>query len=189
MAETPSNMLPLGTIAPDFQLQDVISNKMISLKQAKSPIATVIMFICNHCPYVRHILPSLLKTINEYQSKKVTFIAINSNDIDAYPEDGPQKMQALAKELGFTFPYLLDEDQSVAKAYKAACTPDFYLFDANLKCVYRGRFDEATPRNNKPVTGHDLRIALDCVLDNKPVDVEQLPSLGCNIKWKKTVIT
>lgn len=185
MAETPSSMLPLGTIAPDFNLQDAVSKQSRSLKDLKSANGTVIMFICNHCPYVKHILPTLLEVIKNYQEKGISFIAINSNDVKNYPADNPENMQRLAEELGFTFPYLFDESQAIAKAYHAMCTPDFYLFDENLKCVYRGRFDAATPGNQHPVTGEDLTRAMDALLKKAPIASEQKPSLGCNIKWKK----
>jgi thiol-disulfide isomerase/thioredoxin len=185
MAETTSNMLPLGTIAPDFELIDVRTDERISLKTAKSNIATVIMFICNHCPYVKHIESKIAEVAKNYQKQGVHFIAINSNDIENYPSDSPQHMKEQAEIYHFDFPYLFDETQQVAKIYKAACTPDFYIFDKNLACVYRGRFDNATPGNRHPVTGKDLTSALDNILANKPVDANQMPSLGCNIKWKK----
>jgi thiol-disulfide isomerase/thioredoxin len=185
MAVTPSNMLPLGTQAPDFTLPDVISKKPLSLKQLKSDKATVIMFICNHCPFVKHVQQELVKVANDYQAKGIRFIAINSNDIENYPDDAPDKMGAVAESLGYPFPYLFDETQQVAKAYQAACTPDFYVFDKDLKCVYRGQLDDSRPGNNIPVTGKDLRAALDCILSNQSVDSQQKPSMGCNIKWKK----
>jgi thiol-disulfide isomerase/thioredoxin len=185
MALTPSNMIPLGTIAPSFQLWDVRSDKKLSLAELKSPVATVIMFICNHCPYVKHILPELIDVAKQYQQKGISFIAINSNDVENYPEDSPEKMRAEAHAKDFTFPYLYDETQEVARAYQAACTPDFYVFDKELKCVYRGRFDDASPGNNIPVTGEDLRRALDNLLLDSPVNTDQKNSIGCNIKWKK----
>src|SRR3990167_1689745 len=184
MAETPSTMIPLGTIAPDFQLIDTRNGKKLSLHETKSPIATVIMFICNHCPYVQYIKPKLLEIAKNYQAKGLRFIAINSNDAAKYPADGPEEMRKIAEQYNFTFPYLYDETQAIAKAYQAACTPDLYVFDHDLKCVYRGRFDEATPGNHRPVTGKDLCHALDCVLAGKVVNGEQIPSVGCNIKWK-----
>lgn len=184
MALTPSNMLPLGTIAPSFTLVDTTSNKKMSLSELKSPVATVVMFICNHCPYVKHIEHELVNFVKEYQRKNVSFIAINSNDISRYPDDAPDKMQETAKKLGFTFPYLFDETQEVAKAYQAACTPDFYIFDKDLKCIYRGQFDDARPGNNIPVTGQSMRNALDNIIAGKPIAAEQKPSMGCNIKWK-----
>lgn len=185
MALTPSTMLPLGTLAPDFNLPDTISRKMISLQELKSPIGTVVMFICNHCPYVKHIQTELVSLANKYQAKNIQFIAINSNDVKNYPDDSPENMQKEAEAHRYPFPYLYDETQSVAKAYQAACTPDFYLFDRDLFCVYRGRFDDSTPGKNIPVTGKDLSAALDYLLQNKEINHDQKPSIGCNIKWKK----
>lgn len=185
MAETPSNMLPLGTVAPDFKLQDVRNNQVVSLKDIKSDVATVIMFICNHCPYVLHIHPTLIEVIKKYQQQNISFVAICSNDADAYPADAPDKMRAQALRYDYSFPYLHDETQKVASAYQAACTPDFYVFDKNLHCVYRGRFDDATPGNHHPSTGKDLSQALDNIIANLPVNPDQKASLGCNIKWKK----
>ncbi len=184
MAQTASNMLPLGTRASHFTLLDTISGKMMHLAELKSEAATVIMFICNHCPYVKHVRHELARVANDYQPRGVAFIAINSNDVVAYPEDAPEHMQTFARASGFAFPYLFDETQEVARAYQAACTPDFYVFDREMKCVYRGRLDGARPKNDVPVTGKDLRAALDNVLAGKPVSAEQLPSIGCNIKWK-----
>lgn len=183
MANTPSNMIPLGTPASDFCLLDVCSNTKLSLQQLKSPIATVIMFICNHCPFVKHIQEKLAEIAKTYQAKGISFIAISSNDIINYPSDGPLHMKQEAEKAGYTFPYLYDATQEVAKAYQAACTPDFYIFDADLKCVYRGRFDDSTPGNQHPVTGIDLSTALDHILSNKSVPSEQHASIGCNIKW------
>jgi thiol-disulfide isomerase/thioredoxin len=185
MAETPSTMLPLGTIAPDFQLPDVVSGKQYDLIDLASEKATVIMFICNHCPYVKHIQDLLVELAKRYQKKGIHFIAINSNDVENYPADSPDKMKIEALNHHYSFPYLYDATQKVAKAYQAACTPDFYIFDKQLTCVYRGRFDEATPGNSHPVTGKDLTAALDAILENKAVTQDQKPSLGCNIKWKK----
>lgn len=184
MAETLSTMLPLGTIAPGFALPDAVSGKVMRLAELQSERATVIMFICNHCPYVKHVQHELARLANDYRSRGVAFIAISSNDVAAYPEDAPEQMKTFARETGFAFPYLFDETQEVARAYQAACTPDFYVFDRELKCVYRGQFDEARPKNDAPVTGKDLRAALDHVLAGKPVSAEQKPSMGCNIKWK-----
>ncbi len=184
MALTPSNMLPLGTIAPSFELVDSITNKKISLQELKSPIATVVMFICNHCPYVNYILTELVAFAKEYQQKEISFIAINANDAERYPDDAPDKMQENAQKLGFTFPYLFDETQAVAKAYQAACTPDFYVFDKDLRCVYRGQFDDARPGNNIAITGASLRAALENILAGKAMDPQQKPSMGCNIKWR-----
>lgn len=184
MAETPSNMLPLGTKAPDFFLFDTLSGKKLSLNELKSDVATVIMFICNHCPYVKYIQTKLVAFANHYQQKNINFIAICSNDVEKYPADGPQQMKMEAEKHHYTFPYLYDETQTVAKSYQAACTPDFYIFDQNLLCVYRGRFDDATPGNHHPVTGADLGHALDNILTGNPIDPNQKASLGCNIKWK-----
>jgi len=185
MAETPSTMIPLGSPASHFELLDARSGKKLNLQSLKSDKATIIMFICNHCPYVIHILPELLKLIRDYQAHGLSFIAINSNDIKNYPADSPEKMHEIAIEKNFTFPYLFDEIQEVARAYQAACTPDIYIFDNHLKCVYRGRFDDSTPGNGRPVTGKDLRAALDAILNGKAVEWDQKPSVGCNIKWKK----
>jgi peroxiredoxin len=185
MALTSSQMLPLGTKAPDFKLQDTGSGEMLSLSQLASKQATVVMFICNHCPYVRHVQTELKRLANDYIPKGVSFIAISSNDVESYPADGPQEMKKTARSLGYPFPYLYDETQAVAKAYQAACTPDFYIFDKDLLCVYRGQLDDSRPSNNIPVTGQDVRQALDCVLAGKPVDPDQKASMGCNIKWKR----
>lgn len=184
MAITPSYMLPLGTVAPDFSLPDTLSGKTLSLSDLKSRQATVVMFICNHCPFVIHILQKLVMVAKMYQEKGISFIAINSNDVDNYPEDSPEKMRVLASTYGFSFPYLFDATQTIAKAYQAACTPDFYIFDQNLACVYRGRFDAATPGNQIAVSGADLTAALDQILAHQSVSADQKPSLGCNIKWK-----
>lgn len=184
MAVTPSSMLPLGTRAPDFNLQDTVTGNKVTLGESKSSIATLIMFICNHCPYVIHIREELLNVIHEYQTRGISFIAISSNDIRKYPEDAPDKMKEYALKYNFDFPYLFDETQEIAKAYQAECTPDFFLFDKNLQLVYRGRFDASTPGNNKPITGKDLKNAMDCLLDENEVPADQYPSMGCNIKWK-----
>ena len=185
MAKTPSNnMLSLGTDAPEFTLLDVISGHKLSLKKLKGTDATVIMFICNHCPYVKHVNKELTRLANDYLSPKVGFIAINSNDIAAYPDDSPENMKKTAQVENYPFPYLFDETQEVAKAYKAACTPDFYLFDAELKLVYHGQLDDSRPGNAFPPNGDSIRQALDCLLSQQPIDVQQKPSLGCNIKWK-----
>ncbi len=184
MAKTPSTMIALGSIAPHFELPDAVTGKPIALNAIKSSMATVVMFICNHCPYVKHIQQKLSEVANTYQKKGIVFIAINSNDISKYPSDDPNHMREEAIKAGYSFPYLFDETQEVAKAYKAACTPDFYVFDGNLACVYRGRFDHSTPGSEYPVTGADLVDALDNILNKKPVNEKQYPSLGCNIKWK-----
>ena len=184
MALTTSNMLPLGTKAPNFNLLDTVSGQMISLEKIHSKVCTLVMFICNHCPYVLHVNDELVRLANDYQPKGVSLVAISANDVEKYPQDSPEKMAELAKELGYAFPYLYDESQEVAKAYDAACTPDFYLFDGEMKLVYRGQLDGSRPGSKLPVTGRDLRAALDAVLNQVPVDSVQRPSAGCNIKWK-----
>ncbi|MBO8165080.1 MAG: thioredoxin family protein [Brevibacillus sp.] len=186
MALTESNMFPLGSTAPAFTLPDVVSGKTVSLEQLRSPKATVIMFVCNHCPYVKHVQNQLVKLANDYIPKGISFIAISANDAEQYPDDSPEKMREVAEQLGYPFPYLYDETQEVAKAYQAACTPDFYIFDGDLACVYRGQLDDSRPGNNLPVTGEHIRTALDQLLAGQPVTVEQKPSIGCNIKWKQT---
>jgi peroxiredoxin len=183
MAETPSTMLPLGTVAPDFALPDT-QGKMVSLADLKRAPALLVMFICNHCPYVKHIRSEVARLAREYQAQGVAIMGISSNDAEKYPDDGPAKMAEEVTLAGYTFPYLYDESQAVAKAYRAACTPDFFLFDRSRKLAYRGQFDESRPGNSIPVTGKDLRAALDAVLTGKPVPPNQRPSLGCNIKWK-----
>jgi thiol-disulfide isomerase/thioredoxin len=185
MSATPSTMMPLGTVAPSFELRDTVSGKNVSLAHLKGDKGTVIMFICNHCPYVLHINDELVRLANSYEKKGIAFIAISSNDIENYPQDSPELMKIHAKKFGYSFPYLYDESQNVAKAYEAACTPDLFVFDADLKCVYRGQFDASRPKNDIPVTGKDLRNALDCLLQNKENTSPQIPSIGCNIKWKQ----
>lgn len=185
MAATPSTMMPLGTTAPSFTLPDTVSGKILSLSELKGAHATLVMFICNHCPYVLHVNEELVEIAKEYQPKGVSFIAISSNDVDNYPQDSPELMKVQAEKVGYTFPYLYDETQDVARAYDAACTPDLYLFDRELKCVYRGQLDDSRPKNDIPVTGKDIRAALDAVLAGKPVSERQIPSIGCNIKWKQ----
>ncbi|MFT4060041.1 MAG: thioredoxin family protein [Legionella sp.] len=184
MVATPSNMLPLGSKAPEFTLIDTRNEQMVSLAESKSAIATVIMFLSNHCPYVKHVQPKVVELAEKYQPKGIVFIAISSNDVEKYPADGPDKMHLEAEQAHYSFPYLYDESQDIAKAYKAACTPDFYIFDKDLLCVYRGCLDESTPGNNKPLTGEHLQNALDCILAGKTVSADQKPSIGCNIKWK-----
>lgn len=184
MAATPSRMVPLGTKAPDFVLPDTISGKIFSLQELKSDKGTLIMFICNHCPFVKHVNKELVKLANDYIPKKISFIAISSNDVKNYPEDSPERMKQIAKELGYPFPYLYDESQEVARNYNAACTPDFFLYDKNLNLVYRGQLDDSRPSNGIPVTGKDIRNAFDNILAEKPILTEQKPSIGCNIKWK-----
>ena len=183
MALTPSNMLPLGTKAPEFNLINTITEKTVSLQSLKGEKATVIMFICNHCPFVIHVNSELVKLANDYQSKGIGFIAISSNDVIKYPQDAPHLMQKLANETGYPFPYLYDATQEVAKAYDAACTPDFYVFDATLTLAYRGQLDDSRPGNDIPLTGIDLRNAIDSVLKGTKVNENQKPSIGCNIKW------
>jgi len=184
MSLTPSNMMPLGTTAPDFNLLDVVTEEMVSLEAIKGEKGTVVMFICNHCPFVKHVNDELVRLCNDYHVTGFGFVAINSNDIGNYPEDSPENMVITAEENHYSFPYLFDETQEVAKAYNAACTPDFYLFDAELKLVYRGQLDNSRPGNMIQVTGRNLREALDSVLSNSPQRKDQKPSMGCNIKWK-----
>lgn len=184
MARTPSNMLPLGTKAPNFTLLDTVSGTTLTLKELKGDIGTVILFICNHCPFVIHVNPMLVALANSYQEKGINFIAISSNDVINYPQDAPELMTKLAKEESYPFPYLYDETQEVAKAYDAACTPDIYLFNQELDLVYRGQLDDSRPQNGVPLTGKDLKAGMDALLQGKPITTEQKPSLGCNIKWK-----
>jgi peroxiredoxin len=185
MALTESTMLlELGAPAPDFQLPDVVSGKLVSLDTFRDKKALVVMFICRHCPYVQHIKEELARLGRDYATKSVGIVAISSNDATQYPDDRPERLRAMAEELGFNFPLCYDESQQVAKAYAAACTPDFYVFDQNRRLVYRGQLDESRPGNGIPVTGKDLRTAMDAVLEGRPVPPEQKPSLGCNIKWK-----
>lgn len=184
MARTPSNMLPLHTEAPNFSLFDTISNKTVSLKELEGDKATVIMFICNHCPFVIHVNPELVKIANDYDKKGISFIAISSNDVKNYPQDGPDLMHTHAIKNSYPFPYLYDETQEIAKAYNAACTPDFYIFNHNSKLVYRGQLDSSRPGNDIPLTGEDIRGALDNILNDTPISEHQKPSIGCNIKWK-----
>lgn len=183
MARTPSTMLPLGTPAPDFRLPDP-AGRPHSLADARDAEAILVMFICNHCPFVTHIRGEIARLGHDAQSRGVAVFAISSNDAAKYPDDAPDRMAAEASEAGYTFPYLYDETQEVAKAYRAACTPDFYLFDGSRRLVYRGQLDDSRPGNGLPVTGKDLRAAIDAVLAGLPVDADQRPSLGCNIKWK-----
>ena len=184
MANTPSNMLPLGTRASNFRLPDTVSGKELELGEIKGEKATLIMFICNHCPFVKHVNAGIVSMAKEYQSRGVGFVAISSNDVENYPDDSPELMTVNAQQEGYTFPYLYDESQEVAREYDAACTPDFYLFDGELGLVYRGQMDDSRPGNGLPVTGEDLRAAIDAVLAGSPVSPNQKPSIGCNIKWK-----
>jgi thiol-disulfide isomerase/thioredoxin len=186
MARTPSNMLPLGTLAPEFKLINTVDDTLLSLADIKGEKGTLIMFICNHCPFVIHVNPKISELAITYQKQGINFVAINSNDILNYPEDAPDLMKLVAVKEHYTFPYLFDESQEVAKAYDAACTPDFYLFDHQSKLVYRGQLDDSRPGNGKEVTGKDLANAMDSLLQNNPINEMQKPSLGCNIKWKNT---
>jgi peroxiredoxin len=184
MAATPSVMIPLGSIAPDFTLPDTVSGKNKSLGELKGNVGTMIMFICNHCPYVKHLNNEIISIADSYQAKGINVIAISSNDVGQYPDDGPEQMKVVAQQLGYKFPYLYDESQEVAKAYDAACTPDFYLYDKDLKLFYRGQLDDSRPKNTSPVTGRDMRNALDALVLGKAPIEDQKPSIGCNIKWK-----
>lgn len=184
MAQTPSNMLPLGTTAPDFKLLDTVTGDTIKLEECKGLKGTVVMFICNHCPFVKHVNPELVRLAKDYIPKGINFVAISSNDVVKYPEDGPIKMKENAKNEGYLFPYLYDSSQKVAKDYQAACTPDFYVFDDQLKLVYRGQLDNSRPGNGIPIDGKDMRNALNALLNHQPIDANQKPSIGCNIKWK-----
>jgi len=185
MARTPSTMVALGTRAPHFILPDTVSGKDLSLEKIKGEKGTMIMFICNHCPFVKHINVELVKLANDHKNKGIGFVAINSNDVINHPDDSPELMTQVAKQLKYPFPYLYDETQEVAKAYNAACTPDFFIYDNGLQLVYRGQLDDSRPGNEIPVTGKDIRNALDCLINNQPVPKEQRPSIGCNIKWKQ----
>lgn len=184
MARTPTVSIPLGYQAPDFLLPDVVSGKKMKWADIQGRKATVVMFICNHCPFVIHVMDELIRVGEDYRHQGVGFVAISSNDVENYPDDSPEKMRQLAQEKAFPFPYLYDESQAVAKAYTAACTPDISVFDSSDRCVYRGQLDSSRPGNEIPVTGADLRHALDMLVAGKPVPTEQTPSLGCNIKWK-----
>lgn len=177
-------MLPLGTEAPIFKLPDAVSGRTYALDELQSDTATVIMFICNHCPYVKHVQPELVKLAEDYIPEGVKFIAISSNDVENYPEDSPELMHDEAKKWGYPFPYLYDETQAVARAYDAACTPDFYIFDKEMKLVYRGQLDSSRPGNEKPLDGAHIRGALDDLLKGNPISENQIPSQGCNIKWR-----
>ncbi|MBI4598274.1 MAG: thioredoxin family protein [Candidatus Omnitrophica bacterium] len=186
MALTPSTMLALETPAPDFNLPDVVSGKDVSLKTWAGKKALLVMFICRHCPYVVHVKGELAKLGRDYAKQDIGIVAISANDAAGYPDDAPKKLKAMAKEEGFTFPFCYDETQDVAKAYTAACTPDFFLFGPDRTLVYRGQLDDSRPGNGKPLNGKDLRAAIDAVLAGTPVSPEQKASIGCNIKWKKS---
>ena len=183
MVNTPSTMVPLGTQAPSFSLPDT-EGKAVSLDDYEGSPALLVVFLCNHCPFVKHVLPHFVELAREYQKRGVGIVGISSNDVSNYPDDAPEKMAELSQTMDFSFPYLYDESQQVARAYGAACTPDFYLFDREGRLVYRGQMDDSRPGNGRPLTGADLRAAMDAVLDGRPVSDDQKPSIGCNIKWK-----
>ena len=184
MVLTPSRMMPLATPAPDFVLPDTVTEQKISLAEVRGDKATLVMFICNHCPYVKHIEAELARLGHDYASRGVGIVAISANDASNYPADAPDKMKATATANGYSFPYLYDESQQVARAYGAECTPDFFVFDQDLRCAYRGQLDDARPGNEEPNDGHDIRAALDALIAGQPVSADQRPSVGCNIKWK-----
>ena len=184
MARTASNMIPLGFEAPEFELLNVMTSTKESLANLRGKQGTLIMFICNHCPFVIHLHKGFQELFNDYEASGINIIAISSNDVINYPEDGPEQMKELFSSKRFNIPYLYDETQMTAKAYDAACTPDFYLFDENLKCSYRGQFDDSRPNNRLLVTGLDLRVAMNALLEGNSAPQHQTPSLGCNIKWK-----
>lgn len=185
MAAVPSTMLPLGTTVPAFALADAVSGAQLGVEHFRGARALLVMFICNHCPYVKHVMAEFGRVERDYRDDGLQIVAVNANDVDAYPQDGPAHMKALAEELGWGFPYLFDATQDVARAFRAACTPDFFLFDDRRRLVYRGQFDGARPGNDVPVTGGDLRAAIETTLAGKPVAQDQTPSIGCNIKWTK----
>lgn len=184
MARTPTVQLELGYQAPEFSLPNVVSNSLTTYKDVSGEKATVVMFICNHCPFVVHVLDELMRIGNDYKNRGIGFVAVSANDVANYPDDSPEKMKELALRKEFPFPYLYDESQEVAKAYTAACTPDFSVFNSDDVCVYRGQLDDSRPGNNEPVNGKDLREVLDKLIEGKSISTEQRPSLGCNIKWK-----
>ena len=184
MGATPSTMLDLGTALPPFRLRD-LDGKAVTSNDFSTANGVLVAFICPHCPFVRHIRPSFVEVARSAQQRGVAVIAINSNDVSAFPDDSPEGMREEVKEAGYTFPYLFDESQDVAKAFRAACTPDFFLFDSRHRLVYRGQFDDSRPKSDIPVTGNDLRAAIDAVLEGKPMPAVQRPSVGCNIKWAK----
>ncbi|MDZ7690634.1 MAG: thioredoxin family protein [Balneolaceae bacterium] len=185
MSDTPSTMLELGTKAPDFELNDVVTDETIALSDFDYSRAFLVIFMCNHCPYVKNIKEGLVELANDYDEEDLGMVAISSNDVENYPDDSPEKMAEDAEKYGYPFPYLYDETQEVAEAYHAACTPDFFLFDENRELVYRGQFDDSRPGNDEPVTGKDLRNAIDLLLEDGEILEDQIPSMGCNIKWKK----
>lgn len=185
MANTPSKMLALGTPAPDFYLKDTNSSESFSFSDLKGEKGTIVLFICNHCPFVLHVVEEIVMIANDYRVQGIGIVAISSNDIINYPQDSPELMTEFAFENKFEFPYLYDENQKTAKAYDAACTPDFYLFDNQDKLVYRGQLDDSRPSNGIPLSGNDLRGAIDSILYNRTINPDQKPSMGCGIKWKK----
>jgi peroxiredoxin len=184
MARTESAMLALGTSAPGFTLTDVVTGKPVSTQAVTGPKGLLVMFICRHCPFVKHLEWALAQLGSDNADKGIGIVAIGSNDAESYPDDAPESLAQQARDLGFTFPYLYDETQEIARAYDAICTPDFFLFDGDLKLVYRGQFDESRPGNGIPVSGKDLRAAMDALIAGKPINLEQRPSIGCSIKWK-----
>ena len=184
MARTESSMMTLGTEAPDFRLEDVVSGRKFTPQEARGEHGLLVMFLCRHCPFVKHLDRGLSQLGHDYQDKGVGIVAIGSNDADVYPEDSPASLKEQATEQGFSFPYLYDESQDVARAYGAQCTPDFFLFDKDLRLAYRGQFDSSRPGNGVPVTGKDLRTAIDALINGQPVSADQRPSVGCSIKWK-----
>jgi peroxiredoxin len=184
MARTPSSMIALGSNAAEFQLPDVVTGKAVSRKEVTGPKGLLVMFICRHCPFVKHVQDELAKIGRDYQRSGVGIVAISANDESGFPEDRPEKLAEMSRELGFTFPYLFDETQDVARAYDAQCTPDFFLYDGQAKLVYRGQLDDSRPGSGIPVTGKDLRAALDALIAGRPIASEQRPSIGCNIKWR-----
>ncbi len=185
MVLTFTEKISLGYQAPSFELPEPLSGRLWKTEDFKAEFATVVMFLCNHCPYVKHVNAGLVQLANDYLPLGVKFVAISSNDVSNYPDDAPEKMAEVARELAYPFPYLYDETQTVAKAYHASCTPDFSVFDSNLRCVYRGQLDESRPKSDLPVTGESLRAALDALLAGEEIKGEQIPSAGCNIKWKE----
>ncbi len=184
MAKTESTMISLGSTLPGFALPECRSGDTVTLDDVRGARGTLVMFICNHCPFVKHILPELARLGRDFAGSKIGIVAINSNDVDSYPADHPERMAELATELDLAYPYLFDATQNVAKAYDAVCTPDFFLLDADDACVYRGQLDDSRPGNGKPVDGADLRQAMQCLINDRPVPPQQKPSVGCNIKWR-----
>jgi thiol-disulfide isomerase/thioredoxin len=183
VAAVPSTMLPLGTLVPEFHLPDAVTGRDVSPADVRDAKALLVMFICNHCPFVQHVMPELGRVARDYQDEGLRVLAINANDEQAFPQDAPPAMKQLALDQGWSFPFLMDADQAVARAFRAACTPDFYLFDTRRRLVYRGQLDDSRPKSDIPVTGRDLRAAIEATLAGKPVSAEQKASLGCNIKW------